>query len=120
MESDHEYQLPDTKFEVTKKQNGEFQFYFRTDAGHVILASDVTYITRYDCIKGIDSVKYNCSKDSRFEFGISSTGKFYFSLRASNGKILGKSDLYESKDILYTAIGFLKNTAPEARIIEFD
>jgi uncharacterized protein YegP (UPF0339 family) len=66
------------------------------------------------CENGIESVRINSQDESKFDFKIASNGKFYFVLKASNGQIIGTSEMYESESTLRSAIGPVKIAAQDA------
>jgi uncharacterized protein YegP (UPF0339 family) len=82
-------------FLITKRANGEFQFVLKAGNGQVILASE-GYTTKAACDNGIESVKKNSQDDARFDRLESKNGKPYFNLKATNGQIIGSSEMYES------------------------
>src|SRR5690349_2688829 len=84
------------KFEITARKNGEFQFNLKAGNGQVILTSE-GYSSKSGCTNGIESVKKNAPDDSNYEKKTSSNGKPYFSLKASNGQIIGNSEMYETE-----------------------
>ena len=83
------------KFVITKRSNGEFQFNLKASNGQTILTSE-GYSAKSSCENGIESVKKNAQDDSRFEKKTSSNGKYHFNLKATNGQIIGSSEMYES------------------------
>ena len=103
------------KFEITTRKNGEFQFNLKAGNGQVILASE-GYSSKGACQNGIESVKKNSQDDSKFERKTSSNGKPYFNLKASNGQVIGNSEMYESESSRENGIESVKKNAPEAQI----
>ena len=101
------------KFVITKRSNGEYQFNLKAGNGQVILASE-GYAAKSSCENGIESVKKNAQDDSKFEKKTSSNGKYYFSLKASNGQIIGSSEMYESTAARDNGIESVKKNAPDA------
>ncbi|WP_448633672.1 YegP family protein [Pedobacter panaciterrae] len=83
------------KFEITTRKNGEFQFNLKAGNGQVILTSE-GYSSKSGCTNGIESVKKNSQDDGKYEKKTSSNGKPYFNLKATNGQIIGNSEMYES------------------------
>lgn len=84
-----------SKFVVSRRKNGEYQFTLVANNGEVILASE-GYTSKIACENGIESVKKNAIELIRFDRMTSSNGKYYFNLKATNGQIIGSSELYES------------------------
>jgi uncharacterized protein YegP (UPF0339 family) len=103
------------KFVITRRTNGEFQFNLKANNGQTILASE-GYTTKAACTNGIESVKTNSQDDSRFDRRESSNGKHYFNLRASNGQIIGSSEMYESISARENGIESVKKNAPDSII----
>ncbi|WP_166922258.1 YegP family protein [Flavobacterium poyangense] len=101
------------KFVITKRTNGEFQFNLKAGNGQTILASE-GYTTKDACTKGIESVKTNSQDDNRYDRKESSNGKPYFNLKASNGQIIGASEMYESVAARENGITSVKTNAPDA------
>jgi hypothetical protein len=103
------------KFVITKRANGEFQFNLKAGNGQTILSSE-GYSSKTSCENGIASVKKNAQDDSKFERKTSANGKPYFSLKATNGQIIGGSEMYESEASRDNGIESVKANAPEATI----
>lgn len=101
------------KFVITKRVNGEFQFNLKAGNGQTILASE-GYATKAACENGIESVRKNAQEDGRFDRKESSNGKFYFNLKASNGQIIGNSEMYESLASMENGVESVKKNAPDA------
>ncbi len=103
------------KFEISKRKNGEFQFNLKATNGQVILASE-GYSTKASCENGIESVKKNSQDENKFDKKTSSNGKHYFNLKATNGQIIGTSEMYESAAGRDNGIASVRNNAPEASV----
>lgn len=82
-------------FVISKRKNGEIQFNLKASNGQVILTSE-GYNTRQSCDNGVESVRKNSQVDSRFERTTAKDGRHYFNLRASNGQVVGTSQMYKS------------------------
>jgi len=61
-------------------------------------------------------VKNNCSDDDCFVRNEAKNGKFYFNLIAKNKQVIGKSQMYASKQAMENGIASVKKTAPQATI----
>ncbi len=105
------------KFEVSKRKNEEFQFNLKATNGQVILSSE-GYTTKAACMNGIESVKKNSQDESKFDVLESKNGKHYFNLKATNGQIIGSSQMYESLAGCQNGVQSVMNNAPEAEIVE--
>jgi len=83
------------KFEMFKSEkNGEFYFRLKATNGQIILQSE-GYKQKAGCENGIRSVRENSTKPEMFENRDSVNGDPYFVLKAGNGEIIGKSEMYE-------------------------
>ncbi len=105
------------KFVISKRSNGEFQFNLLATNGQVILTSE-GYAAKASCLNGIESVRKNATDDSRFERKEASNGKFYFVLKASNGQMIGQSQMYASEDARDNGIESVKKNAPDAEVVD--
>lgn len=105
------------KFVISKRTNGEFQFNLKAGNGQVILTSE-GYTTRAACDNGIASVKKNAADDANYDRKTSSNGKPFFNLKAGNGQIIGKSELYESEAARENGIESVKKNGPDAEVVE--
>jgi uncharacterized protein YegP (UPF0339 family) len=104
-------------FVISKRKNGEFQFVLKAGNGQVILASE-GYTTKAACDNGIESVRKNSQVDARFDRLEAKNGKFYFNLKATNGQIVGNSEMYESVAARDNGIASVAKNAPEADVKE--
>ncbi|MBX3256163.1 MAG: YegP family protein [Chitinophagaceae bacterium] len=101
------------KFVITKRNNGEYQFNLKAGNGQTILSSE-GYSSKANCENGIESVRKNSADDSKFDRKTSSNGKPYFNLKATNGQIIGTSEMYESESSRDNGIESVKTNAPGA------
>ncbi|PZU86520.1 MAG: hypothetical protein DI529_08425 [Chryseobacterium sp.] len=105
------------KFIITKRKDGEYQFNLKAGNGEIILTSE-GYAAKSGCKNGIESVRVNSQIDSRFERRTSMNDKDYFVLKAGNGEIIGKSQLYSAKQGMENGISSVKENAPAAETID--
>ncbi|VBB47300.1 conserved hypothetical protein [uncultured Paludibacter sp.] len=103
------------KFAVTLRKNGEFQFVLKAGNGQVILSSQ-GYEAKSSCMNGIESVRKNSLDDKRFDRKESSNGKPFFNLTATNGQVIGTSEMYESVAACENGIESVKKNAPDALV----
>ncbi|CAL1518780.1 YegP family protein [Chitinophaga sp. MM2321] len=104
-----------SKFVITKSSNGEYRFKLKAGNGEVILVSE-GYNSKTGCQNGIDSVKNNASHDERYEKKTSSNAKHYFNLKATNGQVIGTSEMYESAAGRDNGIASVKSNAAGALV----
>ena len=105
------------KFEITTRKNGEFQFNLKASNGEIILTSE-GYTTKAACINGAESVKKNAVEEKRFEKMVAKNGKPYFTLKATNGQVIGQSQMYASERNRDNGIASVMKNAPIAEIVE--
>lgn len=105
------------KFVVTVRKNGEFQFNLKATNGQVILTSQ-GYASKATCLNGIESVKKNSQEEKRFDIKEASNGKPYFNLMATNGQVIGTSQMYANETNMRNGIASVMKNAPEAEIID--
>ena len=105
-------------FEIFQSEkSGEFYFRLKAKNGQIILSSE-GYSTKAACQNGIESVKKNSQDEARFEKKETTSGKFKFNLKASNGQVIGSSQSYESENGRDNGIQSVMNNAPEAEVKE--
>jgi uncharacterized protein YegP (UPF0339 family) len=104
-----------SKFEIKTRTNGEYQFNLKAGNGEIILTSE-GYVSKAGCENGIESVRKNSPDDHRYDQLEAKNGKFYFNLKATNGQIIGSSQMYESKSGRDSGIESVKKNGPIATI----
>ncbi|MBK8610373.1 MAG: YegP family protein [Chitinophagaceae bacterium] len=105
------------KFVIKTGTNGQYYFNLKADNGLKILASE-GYTSKAACQNGVASVKSNARADSNYDRRNSTNGKYYFNLKASNGQIIGTSEMYETSSGRDNGIESVKSNAPGASVVE--
>ncbi|HNQ28294.1 MAG TPA: YegP family protein [Aquaticitalea sp.] len=105
------------KFEISTDKAGKFRFNLKAGNGQVILSSQ-GYESKAGCANGIESVKKNSQDDARFERNTAKNGSPYFNLVATNGQIVGTSEMYSSTAAMENGIASVKTNAPDADVVE--
>jgi hypothetical protein len=103
------------KFELKKATNGQFYFNLKAGNGEIILSSEL-YEARAGAENGIESVRKNASLDERYELKTSAKGDPYFVLKAGNGQVIGKSEMYSSESAAKNGIDSVQRNASDARV----
>jgi len=103
------------KFEIFTGKNGELYFRLTASNGEPILSSE-GYTSKASCLNGCDSVKRNGAEDARYERKEASNGKFYFVLKATNGQVIGQSQMYASESGRDNGIESVKKNSQVAEI----
>lgn len=104
------------KFVVSTTSSG-FRFNLKADNGQTILTSE-TYNSKASCLNGIESVKKNAGDDNKYERVNAKDGRPYFNLKASNGQIIGTSQMYADAAGRDNGIESVKKNAAAASTVE--
>lgn len=107
--------MDNPKFQIKEGSNNQFYFNLKALNGQVILTSEM-YVTKQGCKGGIESVKNNAPSDEQYDRKEAKNGQFYFNLKATNGEIIGKSEMYTTKAARDNGIESVKTNAPKAGI----
>ena len=105
------------KFELKVAKNGKYHFNLKAGNGQIILSSEM-YESKAAAENGIASIQKNSGDDSRYERKESSNGKPYFNLKAGNGQVIGKSEMYESVASMENGIASVTKNGPDAPTVE--
>ena len=82
-------------------KGGNPRFHLTATNGQIILASE-GYSSTEGRDNGIESVKTHAPDDGNYDRKESKDGQYYFNLKASNGRIIGTSEMYTTC-LLYTS-----------------
>lgn len=102
-------------YDLKTMKDGSFMWNLKAGNGEIILSSQ-KYKSKASAKKGIASVMKNCGDDGRFERKISRNKKPFFVMKALNGQIIGKSELYESDRSCENGIKSVKKNGPDSKI----
>lgn len=102
------------KFQVKQTKDGQYKFDLTAKNGQVILSSE-SYKAKASCMNGIESVKKNSADDSKFERNVAKNGQHYFNLKATNGQIIGTSEMYTTASAMENGIASVKTNASIAQ-----
>ena len=102
-------------FELSKSSDGQFRFVLKAGNAEPILTSEL-YQAKSSAEDGIFAVQKNCSQDEQFEKKESSSGKFFFNLKAANHQVIGTSQMYASQSTRATGITSVKTNGTSATI----
>lgn len=86
----------DTHFETFKGLDGKYYFHLKANNGQIVLQSQ-GYSAKSSATNGINSVRTNGVDANRYEVRDAADGQSYFVLKAGNGQVIGRSELYVSK-----------------------
>lgn len=82
-------------FELKQAKDGNYHFNLIASNGQVILSSEL-YKHKESAINGIESIKKNGRIPTRFQLKSTANEKYYFVLKASNGQVIGQSQMYQN------------------------
>lgn len=100
------------------KRSGD-RYMFNLKAGnHEIILTSERYTTKAAMMGGIESVRKNSPHDERYQRKTASDGRPYFTLLASNGQIIGKSQMYQSEPSRNGGIESVKTNGPSDTVKE--
>lgn len=105
------------KFELKTAKNGKFHFNLKASNGQIILSSEM-YETRKAAENGIASVRKNAENEKRYEIKVSNKGEHYFNLKASNGEVIGKSEMYQSSRGMKSGMASVMKNAAGASVAD--
>lgn len=94
-------------YELSKSSDGQFRFALKAGNAETILTSEL-YKAKNSAESGVASVQANCGTDERYERKTSSNGQPYFNLKATNGQVIGTSQMYASESSRENGIASVK------------
>lgn len=101
-----------TKFHLKKTKDDQFHFNLHVANDEVIFTSKL-YKTEDSALSGIESVRKNPQRDGALGIEPANNGKFHLVLKATNGQVVGQSQLYTSQASAEASVQSVKRTAPE-------
>ena len=84
------------KFELKKSKNDKYFFTLHAGSEKVLLTSEM-YEAKVSAVNGIESVKRNADDDAHYHRLVAKDNSPYFTLKASNGQVIGLSPMYPSE-----------------------
>lgn len=98
------------------KRSGE-QYMFNLKAGnHEIILTSERYSTKANAENGIASVQKNSPNDGRYDRKVAKNGDPYFTLTATNGQTIGRSEMYSSNSAMENGIASVKTNGPSTKV----
>ena len=105
-------------FEIKKAADDKYMFNLKSGNDQVVLTSQ-TYESKESAKQGIASVKENAGLDERYEEKTGTDGHPYFVLLAANKQVIGRSQMYSSREAMRKGITSVKKNAQDAGIVDF-
>ena len=87
---------PRPYFEVFEGADGRYYFHLSA-ANHEIVLQSQSYSSRTAALGGVLSVRNNGVDHARYDVREAADGRFYFNLKAANGKVIGSSEMFASR-----------------------
>ena len=84
------------RFDVFRGNDGRYYFNLIAGNGEIVLSSQ-GYASEASAINGTFSVAANGTTEARYELNDSADGGAYFNLTATNGQVIGTSEVYSSR-----------------------
>mgnify|MGYP001820274298 CR=1 FL=1 len=98
-------------FEIYQSEKtSKYHFRLKAANGEIILSGQ-GYKDKAGCANGVESVKKNGTDESNFEIKDANDGRKYFVLKASNGQVIGQSQMYKSDSGLKNGIASIGKNA---------
>ena len=103
------------------KPAGRTGFMFNLKAGnHETILTSQMYAAKDGAKKGIASVQSNAPTENRYERKVAKDGTAYFVLSATNGEIIGTSEMYSSTSARDKGIESVQTNGPTTTIKEVE
>jgi uncharacterized protein len=100
---------------LSVSDKGQYSFVLKAGNGEPILRSE-QYNRKASAENGIASVQKNSPADARYEKKTATNGKEYFNLKATNGQVIGTSQMYASAASRDAGIESVKVNGPSTTI----
>ncbi len=94
---------PKVYFEISMGENEEYFFRLKAASGQMMLQSE-GYKTKKSCQSGLTSLKSSATDSNSYERNKTKNNKFYFIIKAKNGKALCTSEKYATKAIMESVL----------------
>ena len=105
------------KFDLKISASGKYMFNLLAGNHQIILTSQL-YESKDAAENGIDSIKNNASEDGSYERKQANNGEPFFVLKAANGQVIGKSELYSGVAAMENGIESVKKNGPTAEVAD--
>jgi uncharacterized protein YegP (UPF0339 family) len=104
-------------FEIRRAADGKYCFNLKSANDQVILTSQ-TYESKQSAEAGIASVRQNAPLDQHYEEKSGNDSRPYFLLFAANKQIIGRSQMYSSREAMHRGIASVKKNAAIAETVD--
>ena len=107
--------MENPKYQIFVGKDDQFYFHLQARNGEIILASE-GYTAKHSTENGIESVRENSPDDSRYERKTSTDNQHYFVLKATNGEIIGTSEMYTTTAAMENGLESVKENGSDAPV----
>lgn len=104
-----------SKYQIFQGEDSQIRFRLKSRACETLLLSEA-YRSKTGAVRGIASAMQYTQNDRFYSRRLSSNYKYYFVLKSKDGRILGTSEMFESKQCRDNAIIAVKRAARSARV----
>ena len=104
-------------FEIKRTADARFMFNLKAANDQIILTSQI-YESKENAEHGIASVKQNSALDERYEEKLGTDGAPYFVLHAGNNLVIGRSEMYSSREAMHKGMASVKKNGPIAETVD--
>jgi len=103
-------------FEIFQSENtSKYHFRLKAKNGEIILQSEA-YESMGSAENCVQSVMKYTKDEKNFEEKVAKDGQHYFVLKASNGEVIGKSELYKSQSGMHNGIKSVQENAKDEKV----
>lgn len=105
------------RYVLKAAKGGQFMFNLLAGNHQVILTSE-SYKDKSGAQNGIKSCQTNSQKDDMFERKVAKDGSPYFVLKAGNGQVIGRSEMYSGNPAMENGIASVKTNGATTNVVE--
>ena len=103
-------------YETKKTATGKDMFNLKAGNHEVILTSE-TYESKEAMLKGIAAVRQNGPNEGSYEKKVSVRNEPYFVLKAANGQVIAKSEMYSSESARDNGMASVMRNSPSDKVV---
>lgn len=104
-------------FEIKKRRDGQILLNLKANNAITILTTE-GYEDAEVCRLSMENIKKSALSNASYEIKETADRKFYFDLKAANGVVVGRSEIYMTKAAAGRGVDAVKRNAPNAHLKE--
>lgn len=101
-----------------KRSGSQYMFNLKSAGNGAVVLTSELYTSKQGAQNGIAAVKANASSDGRYRRLVARDGSPYFTLTATNGEVVGVSEMYSSTNAREGGITWVKTFGPSASTVD--